>query len=77
MSKHAQQRIEQHLADGKPITVKICTKLFNSTELRTAIARIRKHVEVKDKWVTHGEDRYKVYWMPVRKIHNRKARKVA
>lgn len=75
MSKHAQANIERHLASGKPITVKICTALFGSTELRTAIARIRKYVVVESKWVSHGVDeRHKVYWMPVRKVHDRKAR---
>ena len=71
MTKLAQQKVENHFLAGKSLTVKSCSSLYHTTELRVIVSRLRKHFKIKDvKCYEPDGTWYKRYWMPLGTIRN-------
>lgn len=45
-------KVKTYLLEGNSITTLECIDLFHSTELRATIARLRKHMDIQDQWIT-------------------------
>lgn len=56
-----QATVEKWLKAGKSISVQLCLKMCQTTELRVIIARLRKRMPIDDSWVTNKDKRFKVY----------------
>jgi hypothetical protein len=66
MSK--QELVERFLMSGRPLTSMDAFKRWNITRLADHVFKMRKAVDVQTRLIRHGNTRYAMYWVHVRKV---------
>lgn len=62
-------KIRKMLDDGIVLTHFNVLDLIGTTEIRHYIAKIRKEIKVRDKWVSRNGKRWKIYWIDLKVVN--------